>query len=106
MLGLSGHVALHKESDLPKLLIGINGFGRIGRLVARAIGHVKAVEIVHINEPFAEPEYMACMFGSEADRAGDVGPRLSAVRDANGKETLLLESRPVTVTNAREPNSI
>jgi len=31
--------------------IGINGFGRIGRLVARALRHRLGVEVVHVNEP-------------------------------------------------------
>jgi len=105
-LGLSSHVAIHRESDVPKLLVGINGFGRLGRMVARAIGHVKAIEIVHVNEPFAQPDYMACMYSCESDRADDRGPRFSTMRDANGKEALLLESRPVTVTHAREPSGI
>jgi glyceraldehyde 3-phosphate dehydrogenase len=30
--------------------IGINGFGRIGRLVARAMQHQTGVEVVHVNE--------------------------------------------------------
>jgi len=41
--------------------IGINGFGRIGRLVLRAsLKHADA-EIVAINDPFMDPEYMAYM---------------------------------------------
>lgn len=31
--------------------IGINGFGRIGRLVTRALRHRLGVEVVHVNEP-------------------------------------------------------
>ena len=41
--------------------IGINGFGRIGRLVLRAsLKHADA-EIVAINDPFMDPEYMSYM---------------------------------------------
>ena len=41
--------------------IGINGFGRIGRLVFRvAVNHPEA-EIVGINDPFIDAEYMAYM---------------------------------------------
>ena len=45
-----------------KIKIGINGFGRIGRLVMRATLNRKDVEVVAINDPFIEGEYMAYMF--------------------------------------------
>ena len=42
--------------------IGINGFGRIGRLVFRAaIAQPDKFEIVAINDPFLDAEYMAYM---------------------------------------------
>jgi glyceraldehyde 3-phosphate dehydrogenase len=41
--------------------IGINGFGRIGRLVFRAALNNPAVKIVGINDPFIDAEYMAYM---------------------------------------------
>jgi len=39
--------------------VGINGFGRIGRLVYRASLKRDDIEIVGINDPFLDPEYMA-----------------------------------------------
>lgn len=41
--------------------IGINGFGRIGRLVFRAASENPAVEICGINDPFIDLEYMTYM---------------------------------------------
>jgi glyceraldehyde 3-phosphate dehydrogenase len=41
--------------------IGINGFGRIGRLVFRAALQHPDVEVVAINDPFMDPEYSAYM---------------------------------------------
>ena len=41
--------------------VGINGFGRIGRLVFRASLKRKDVEVVGINDPFLEPSYAAYM---------------------------------------------
>ena len=41
--------------------IGINGFGRIGRLVFRAALQRDDVEVVGLNDPFMKPEYMAYM---------------------------------------------
>lgn len=41
--------------------VGINGFGRIGRLVLRACIE-KGVQVVAVNDPFIDPEYMVYMF--------------------------------------------
>ena len=44
-----------------KTQIGINGFGRIGRLVFRAALKRDDVEVVALNDPFMSPDYMAYM---------------------------------------------
>ncbi|HPT79494.1 MAG TPA: type I glyceraldehyde-3-phosphate dehydrogenase [Candidatus Atribacteria bacterium] len=44
-----------------KVKIGINGFGRIGRLVFRASLNNPDVEVVGINDPFIDLDYMAYM---------------------------------------------
>ncbi len=41
--------------------VGINGFGRIGRLVFRATIENPNVEVVGINDPFIDPAYMGYM---------------------------------------------
>ncbi len=41
--------------------VGINGFGRIGRLVFRAAINNPNIEILGINDPFIDPEYMVYM---------------------------------------------
>lgn len=41
--------------------VGINGFGRIGRLVFRASLDRNDVEVVGINDPFINLEYMVYM---------------------------------------------
>ena len=41
--------------------IGINGFGRIGRLVFRAAINNPKAKVVAINDPFIDPEYMVYM---------------------------------------------
>lgn len=38
-------------------LIGINGFGRIGRLVFRNAVEHDDVHVVAVNDPFIEPKY-------------------------------------------------
>lgn len=42
--------------------VGINGFGRIGRLVLRAALMNPEVKVVAINDPFIDLEYMSYMF--------------------------------------------
>jgi len=49
-----------KKSD--KIKVGINGFGRIGRLVLRIAMQRPDVEVVAVNDPFVDPDYMAYMF--------------------------------------------
>lgn len=40
--------------------IGINGFGRIGRLVARVCSEHPEVVLVAVNDPMLDPENMVC----------------------------------------------
>ena len=47
---------------MSKPKIGINGFGRIGRLVLRAAIEKDAVEVVAVNDPFINLDYMVYMF--------------------------------------------
>lgn len=42
--------------------VGINGFGRIGRLVMRAARNNPNIKIVAINDPFIPVDYMKYMF--------------------------------------------
>jgi lactate dehydrogenase-like 2-hydroxyacid dehydrogenase len=42
--------------------VGINGFGRIGRLVLRAARLKEQINIVAINDPFIPVDYMKYMF--------------------------------------------
>jgi glyceraldehyde 3-phosphate dehydrogenase len=47
---------------MTKPKVGINGFGRIGRLVLRAAIEKDAVEVVAVNDPFIDLTYMVYMF--------------------------------------------
>ena len=81
--------------------IGINGFGRIGRLVFRAAAaQPEKFEIVAINDPFIDPEYMAYM--AKYDTAhGKFDGELSA-RD--GK--LVVNGHEVIVHGFKNPEEI
>ena len=47
---------------MANIKIGINGFGRIGRLVARVATLAGDVTIVGINDPFMDAEYGSYLF--------------------------------------------
>jgi glyceraldehyde 3-phosphate dehydrogenase len=44
-------------SSTGKAKVGINGFGRIGRLVMRAALERSDVEVVAVNDPFIDADY-------------------------------------------------
>lgn len=54
--------------------IGINGFGRIGRLVFRAAYGNPNFNIVSINDPFITPKYMAYMLKVRVRAGACVAP--------------------------------
>ena len=52
--------------------VGINGFGRIGRIVFRNAVEHDDVEIVAVNDPFIEPKYaVSC---ASLGRRGETRP--------------------------------
>jgi glyceraldehyde-3-phosphate dehydrogenase/erythrose-4-phosphate dehydrogenase len=54
--------------------IGINGFGRIGRLVARVVSENPNVQLVAVNDPMLDPENMVmtlCLFPFSNQRFAD-----------------------------------
>ena len=47
---------------MKKIKVGINGFGRIGRLVARVCAGREDIDLVAVNDPFIDLEYAKYMF--------------------------------------------
>jgi len=79
--------------------IGINGFGRIGRLVMRvAFDH--GVEVVSVNDPFIELEYMVYMFKYDSTHG-----QFKGTVEHDGKK-LIVNGKPITVHNCRDPKDI
>lgn len=84
--------------------IGINGFGRIGRLVLRASLEKQAagadIKVVAVNDPFISAEYMVYMFKYDSTHGtfkGEVG-----VKD--GK--MVVDGHAISVHGFRDPNEI
>jgi len=80
--------------------IGINGFGRIGRLVCRAAIENDDVEVVAINDPFMDVEYMVYMFKYDSTHG-----RFKGEVKQNG-DKLNINGKDITIFAERDPANI
>jgi len=81
--------------------IGINGFGRIGRLVLRAaLDKPKEVVVVAVNDPFLDTKYMAYQFKYDSTH----GPFKGEVK--HDKENLIINGKKIRVFNEKDPAKI
>ncbi|KAG6479029.1 hypothetical protein ZIOFF_062479 [Zingiber officinale] len=87
---------------MAKIKIGINGFGRIGRLVARVALQSEDVELVAVNDPFITTDYMTYMFKYDTVH-GQWKHHEIKVKDS---KTLLFGEKEVTVFGIRNPEEI
>lgn len=80
--------------------VGINGFGRIGRLVLRTSQDQKDVQVVAINDPFINLEYMAYMLKYDTVHGRFKG----TIEVKNGK--LVVNGKEISVSAERDPAQI
>ena len=80
--------------------IGINGFGRIGRLVMRAACANPNVQVVAVNDPFIDPDYMVYMMKYDTVH----GQFNGTVEAKDGK--LIVNGNPVYVYACKDPAEI
>lgn len=80
--------------------LGINGFGRIGRLVARAAIESGKGDVVAINEPFMDIDYMVYNFKYDSVHGGWKG---EVKKD--GKD-LVINGKKVRVFAEKDPKNI
>ena len=80
--------------------IGINGFGRIGRLVLRASIKYDNLKIVAINDPFIDVNYMAYMLKFDSVH-GRFNCDISV-----GDNKLIINGQEIIVYNKMDPNEI
>lgn len=80
--------------------VGINGFGRIGRLVLRASMKNEFVKVVAINDPFIDLDYMVYMFKYDSTHGRFDG----TVENVNGK--LVINGNEISVHGERDPSNI
>jgi glyceraldehyde 3-phosphate dehydrogenase len=80
--------------------VGINGFGRIGRLVLRAAVLSGKVDVVAINEPFMDPQYMVYMFHYDSTHG-----QFKGTVEAKG-DKLVVNGKEIHVFTSKDPGAI
>jgi len=84
----------------PTVKIGINGFGRIGRMVLRAALSKPELEVVCVNDPFISPDYMAYQFKYDSTQGTFKG-------DVTHSDThLIIDGQEIKVFSERNPADI
>ncbi|KAI7875265.1 glyceraldehyde-3-phosphate dehydrogenase 1 [Mucor mucedo] len=80
--------------------VGINGFGRIGRIVLRITEEKDDVQVVAINDPFIPVDYMAYMLKFDSVHGRFKG----TVETKDGK--LIVNGHAISVSTERDPSNI
>ena len=80
--------------------VGINGFGRIGKLAFQAALKNDEVEVVAVNDPFITSEYMAYMVKYDSMHGRFNGD----IKAEEGK--LIVDGKTINVYNEMDPNNI
>uniref|UniRef100_A0ACD5YNA5 Uncharacterized protein n=1 Tax=Avena sativa TaxID=4498 RepID=A0ACD5YNA5_AVESA len=93
--------AAPQYSSGEKTKVGINGFGRIGRLVLRIATSRDDIEVVAVNDPFVDAKYMAYMFKYDSTH----GPFKGSIKVVDDS-TLEINGKKITITSKRDPADI
>lgn len=80
--------------------IGINGFGRIGRMALRVAMARDDIEVVSVNDPFVDLGYMAYLLKFDSTHG-----RFPGNVEANDRQ-LVVNGRPVRVTAEKDPQQL
>ena len=80
--------------------IGINGFGRIGRLVLRAAVDRKDVEVVGINDPFISPDYASYLL-----RYDSIHGHFNGTVE-HTENSIIVNGKEIKMFAEKEPNKI
>jgi len=83
-----------------KARVGINGFGRIGRLVFRAALENQKVDVVAINDPFIDLEYMVYML-----RYDSIHGQFKGTIEMKG-DKLVVDGNVIDVYQSMKPEEI
>lgn len=81
--------------------IGINGFGRIGRLVLRLSNQFEHIQVVGINDPFVDLEYAKYLLEYDT-----VHGRFNGTIETKGEDTLVVNGNEIKLFHAMNPEEI
>jgi len=84
------------------LKLGINGFGRIGRMVLRASMKRDDIEVVAVNDPFIPPDYMVYQLKYDSAQGRYEG---KIERSEDGK-FLIVDGQKIAINQERDPKAI
>lgn len=84
---------------MKKIKVGINGFGRIGRLVLRVASERDDIEVVGINDPFLDVEYAKYLFEHDSIHGWFKG-KVSVVPETN---TLKVNGKQIKFYAQKDP---
>jgi len=84
--------------------MGINGFGRIGRLVFRAASANGDVDVKGVNDPFMDLKYM--LYQLKYDSVHKQFPGTIATKEVDGKEFLVVNGKDIAVFHEKDPAQI
>jgi glyceraldehyde 3-phosphate dehydrogenase len=90
---------------MSKPKVGINGFGRIGRLVTRTAIEKDIVEVVAVNDPFIDLDYMVYLFKYDSTHGRFKG----TIKAENGKLVIGFPDKSthtISVYNSKDPAEI
>jgi len=85
-------------------VLGINGFGRIGRLVFRAASANEGARVAAINEPFMDLTYM--VYQLKYDSVHKRFPGTIASETVDGKDFLIVNGDRICVFHEKDPTAI
>jgi glyceraldehyde 3-phosphate dehydrogenase len=82
------------------LKLGINGFGRIGRMVLRASMKRPDIDVVAVNDPFIPPDYMVYQFKYDSAQG-----RYDGTVETDGTH-LIIDGKKIIINQERDPAAI
>jgi len=92
------------SAAMPTTIIGINGFGRIGRLVFRAAAANGDVAVSAVNDPFMPLDYMLYQLAYDTVHGPFKGT--CSTKTDGAKEFLVINGRDIAVFHEKDPSAI
>merc|ERR1712113_1012217 len=91
------------QKNMPPTM-GINGFGRIGRLVFRAAMANPETEVKAVNDPFMDLKYMLYQLKYDSVHKRFAGT--IATKEEGGKEFLVVNGNDIQIFHEKDPAAI